>query len=51
MKKKGIIFLCMLSICTVSYSASIEENLKSIESKYDSICSTYLTFLEIVLLV
>ena len=37
MKKKGIIFLCMLSICTVSYSASIEENLKSIESKYDSI--------------
>ena len=37
MKKKAIIFLCMLSICTVSYSASIEENLKSIESKYDSI--------------
>ena len=37
MKKKGIIFLCTLSICAVSYSASIEENLKSIESKYDSI--------------
>ena len=37
MKKKGFILLCMLSICTVSYSASIEENLKSIESKYDSI--------------
>ena len=37
MKKKGIVFLCMLSICVVSYSASIEENLKSIESKYDSI--------------
>ena len=37
MKKKGIIFLCVLSICAVSYSVSIEENLKSIESKYDSI--------------
>ena len=37
MKKKGIIFLCTLSICAVSYSAGIEENLKSIESKYDSI--------------
>ena len=37
MKKKAIIFLSMLSICAVSYSASIEENLKSIESKYDSI--------------
>ena len=37
MKKKGIVFLSILSICAVSYSASIEENLKSIESKYDSI--------------
>ena len=37
MKKKAIIFLSMLSICAISYSASIEENLKSIESKYDSI--------------
>ena len=37
MKRKGILFLSMLSLCTVSYSASIEENLKSIESKYDSI--------------
>ena len=37
MKKKVIIFLSMLSICAISYSASIEENLKSIESKYDSI--------------
>ena len=37
MKKKAIIFLSMLSICATSYSASIEENLKSIESKYDSI--------------
>ena len=37
MKKKGIIFLCTLSICAVSYSTGIEENLKSIESKYDSI--------------
>ena len=30
MKKKAIIFLSMLSICAISYSASIEENLKSI---------------------
>ena len=37
MKRKGILFLSMLSLCVVSYSASIEENLKSIESKYDSI--------------
>ena len=37
MKKKVIIFLSMLSVCAMSYSASIEENLKSIESKYDSI--------------
>ena len=37
MKKKAIIFLSMLSICAISYSASIEENLKSIESIYDSI--------------
>ena len=37
MKKKATIFLSMLSICAISYSASIEENLKSIESKYDSI--------------
>ena len=37
MKKKAIILLSMLSICAISYSASIEENLKSIESKYDSI--------------
>ena len=35
--EKAIIFLSMLSICAISYSASIEENLKSIESKYDSI--------------
>ena len=37
MKKKAIIFLSMLSVFMVSYSASVEENLKSIESKYDSI--------------
>ena len=37
MKKRLIIFLSILFICAVSYSASIEENLKSIESKYDSI--------------
>ena len=37
MKRKGILFLSMLSLCVVSYSASIEENLKSIESIYDSI--------------
>ena len=37
MKRKGILFLSMLSLCVVSYSAGIEENLKSIESKYDSI--------------
>ena len=37
MKKKVIMLLCTLSVCVVSYSASIEENLKSIESRYDSI--------------
>ena len=37
MKKRLIIFLSILFICAVSYSAGIEENLKSIESKYDSI--------------
>ena len=37
MKKKAIIFLSMLSVFMVSYSASVEENLKSIESKYESI--------------
>ncbi len=35
MKKKAIIFLSMLSVFMVSYSASVEENLKSIESKYN----------------
>lgn len=37
MEKKLIMLLFTLSLCVVSYSAGIEENLKSIESKYDSI--------------